>query len=142
MIVEYHYSILIFNLLPIYPLDGGKLINLLLSTALPFKTSIKLTIMLSYIFIVVLYIINYPEIHLNLIIMSIFLILTLVNEQKNINQLYNKFLLERYIYKYNFPRKKIINSADKFHRNCKHIIKENNEYYLEKEYLEKKYKKV
>ena len=26
----YHYSILIFNLLPIYPLDGGKILNIFL----------------------------------------------------------------------------------------------------------------
>ena len=33
----YHYSILIFNILPIHPLDGSIILNLLISKHLPYK---------------------------------------------------------------------------------------------------------
>lgn len=138
----YHYSILIFNLLPIYPLDGGKIINLLLSFNLPFKTSLKLTIIVSYIAIIGLLIINYPNIYLNLIIMIIYLVYKLSTEQRKIEYIYNKFLLERYIYNYNFKKSKIIKNENNFHRNSRHLIKKGDHYYLEREFLEKKYKKI
>lgn len=140
MLKNYHYGILIFNLLPIYPLDGGKLLNILLSLFFPFKRSIKITIYLSYITIFSLVIINYPNIYLNLIIMLIFLILTLQKEYKKIDQLYNKFLLERYLNHYHFSKSKIITNKDNFYRNRRHLIKEKGQYYLEDEYLAKKYK--
>ncbi len=138
----YHFSILIFNLLPIYPLDGGKLVNLLLSIYLPFKSSLKITIFISYIMIILLVIVNYNNIHLNLIIMVIFLFYKVNKEYRQIDYLYNRFLLERYLGKYNFKKSRIINNSEKFYRNKRHLIKEDNKYYLEDEYLEKKYKKV
>ncbi len=142
LINTYHYSILLFNLLPIYPLDGGKLVNLILSTELSFKVSLKTTIVISYIMIATLVIINYSNIHLNLIIMTIFLVYKLVLEQKKIDYLYNKFLLERYLNKYKFKRSKIIHSEDDFFRNCRHLIKEKDKYYLEDEFLTQKYQKI
>ncbi len=137
----YHYSILIFNLLPIYPLDGGKLVNLVLSMKLPFKISLKMTIIISYIMILVLVLINYPDIHLNLIFMTTFLIYKLVSEQRKTEYLYNKFLLERYIHKYNFKRSKIIHNENNFYRNKRHLIKKDDKYYLEDEFLSQKYAK-
>ena len=41
IITIYHYSILSFNLLPIYPLDGGKIIKRLLHIFLRFKKIYK-----------------------------------------------------------------------------------------------------
>ncbi len=72
----YTYSmfILIFNLIPIYPLDGGKLINVFLSFFLPFYKSLKITYYLSYfiyislVFITILY---YRSLILILIIISL-----------------------------------------------------------------------
>lgn len=141
LISTYHYSILIFNLLPIYPLDGGKLVNLILSTGLSFKLSLKVTIVISYIVIATLVIINYNNIHLNLVVMTIFLVYKLVLEQKRIDYLYNKFLLERYLNKYKFKRLKIIYSKDDFFRNRRHLIREKGKYYLESEFLTQEYQK-
>lgn len=141
MIKVYHYNILIFNLLPIYPLDGGKLVNILLSRFLPFKRSLKMTFYISYAFIIILVIINYKNIYLNLIIMTFFLIYKLREEQGKINELYNKFLLERYLNKYTFTRSKIISNKENFYHNKRHLIKENDKYYLESEYLEKRFEK-
>ena len=46
----YHYTLLSFNLLPIYPLDGGRMLNIILNYLLPFKKGNKITIFISIIF--------------------------------------------------------------------------------------------
>ena len=56
---NYHYSILFFNLLPIHPLDGSKLINLIISKFFPYKLTLKLTIIISIITAIIVIKINY-----------------------------------------------------------------------------------
>lgn len=141
MIIAYHYSILIFNLLPIYPLDGGKLLNLIISFIKPFKKSIKLSILISYFTIMLLLIINLENIKINLIIMIFFLIYKVFTEKRKINYLYENFLLERYINKYHFKNSKIINNQDDFYKSKRHLIRIGDNYSLESEYLSKKYQK-
>lgn len=139
LILIYHISLLVFNLLPIYPLDGGKLLNLLFNRMLPYKHSLKLTIKISYILVLIIFLIQ-TNIKLNIIIMSLFLLIVIHKEELKIEYTYNKFLLERSLYNFNFKKKKIIKSINNFYRNRLHIIKECDKYYLEKNFLEKKYK--
>ena len=51
LIKKYNISIFIFNLIPIHPLDGSKLLNILFNIFLPYKKSLKLTNILSILFI-------------------------------------------------------------------------------------------
>ena len=139
VIIIYHYSILLFNLLPIYPLDGGRLINILFQIFISYKRSIKLSIIFSYLLLLI--IILKSNLKGNIIIMIIFLFSLIIKESKRINYLYNKFILERYLNNYNFKSSKIINNINNLYRGKKHLIKDNNIYYLEKEYLDKKIKK-
>ena len=141
LIKKYHYGILFFNLLPIYPLDGGKFINIVLSLRLSFKESLLLSIIISYITITLVLAINHTNIQLNLILMIAFLIYKVTKEYRQIDFIYQKFILERYLYKYKFKKGIIINNPGKFHRNKRHLLKLNDKYYLEEEYLEKIYKK-
>ena len=141
IIIIYHYSILIFNLLPIYPLDGGKLINLLLSLISPYKKSLVLSIIISYIIVFIIFIININSIKLNTLILVFFLLYKINIEENNINYKYENFLLERYLNNYKFKKKKVINDSNNFYKENNHIIKDNNNYYFEEEYLIKKYKK-
>ena len=140
-ITFYHYNILIFNLLPIYPLDGGKIINLLLSIYLSFKMSFKITIIISYIMVILLIIINLRNININILLIISFLLYKINIESKQINLYYNKLLLERYLNKPRFSKSIIIDSINKFHRNKYHLIKIADSYYLEEELLAKYYKK-
>ena len=142
LIISYHMGILIFNLLPIYPLDGGKLIHLLFSTTIPFEKSLRLSIIISYLTISIYFLINISSLNISVIIITIFLIYKVIQEQKQIKYIYEKFILERYLNNYNFKKSKLINNYKNFYKNKRHLIKENNEYYLEYEYLEKKYKKL
>ncbi len=72
--------------------------------------------------------------------MSLFLLTVIHKEELKIEYTYNKFLLERTLYNFNFKKKKIIKNINNFYRNRAHIIKEHDWYYLEKDFLEKKYK--
>lgn len=136
----YHYGILIFNLLPVYPLDGGKIINLFFNAFLPYKLSLRLCIYLSY-FVVSMILILQKSITLNIILMLLTMLILTTKEKRRINLLYNKFILERYLNNYKFRKSKLINSSDNFYRNYRHIIKENGKYYLESDYLNKKMQK-
>ncbi|MBQ9019289.1 MAG: hypothetical protein IJ097_03130 [Bacilli bacterium] len=140
LIKTYHYSILIFNLLPIYPLDGGKLLNIFFNTFISYKKSLKVIIKISYIVLAIIFI--YSKKNINIFIMIVLLIILIEKERKKINYIYNKFLLERYLNNYNFKKCKITSNINNFHRSKRHLIYENNKYYLEKEMLNNKYKKI
>lgn len=138
VILIYHLSILIFNLLPIYPLDGGRIVNLLFNIFIPYKKSLQLIVKISYITTLIIFIIQ-KNITINIIIMLLFLLIIIHKEEGKINFIYNKFLLERVMNNYNFKRRKMINNITNFYRNRTHLIKENGKVCEEKEYLTKKY---
>lgn len=140
LIMAYHQGILLFNLLPIYPLDGGKLVNLFLNEILPYKKSLKIIIKISYIFLLVI-ILKPKTINLNLILMVSMLFFLILREKNKISERYNQFLLERYLNNYTFPKSRMIKNINQFYRNTHHLIEENSHYYLEKEYLNKKFQK-
>ena len=134
-----HYSILLFNLLPIYPLDGGKVLNLFLNRIFSFKTSFNLTIIFSYIFIFLLLIIINFSFKINYLFVISFLIYKLVEEQTKFKYYYDKFLLERYLYSFSFNKICVVPSFNKFRKNYEHIISNNRGVFLEKEELNKKF---
>ena len=136
----YHYSILMFNLLPIYPLDGGKLLKLLFNKIITYKNSLKLIISLSYLVLLIIFIISQKNI--NLLVMTCLLLILITKERNKIDYMYNKYLLERYLNNYNFKNKKIINNINNLYRDNIHIIKKDNTYYLEKDYLSNIYRKM
>lgn len=142
LITIYNYTILFFNLLPIYPLDGGKLLNILLSYRFSFKKSLEITILISYIIVVILFIyLLMNNISISIIIVTTFLIYNIRRESKQKNYIMYKFLLERYINSYKFKKRKKVTSIEKFMRNKNHIIKVGEKYYTEKEILNKKFSK-
>ena len=119
-----------FNFMPILPLDGGKLLNIILDKIFSYKLSNIISIIISIIFII--YFSLYNKTILSLIL-TIFLIKSIIIEINNIKYKYNKFLLERYLKKYNFKKIKKINGINKFKRDNYHIV--NN--MLENKYLSK-----
>ena len=140
LINTYHYSILVFNLLPIYPLDGGKLIKLLLNKIINYKSSLKLIVNMSYLVTLLLLLISKKNIS---VLIMISLLLILITKEKNkIDYIYNKYLLERYLNNYKFKSNKIINNINSLYRDKSHIIKKDNNYYLEKDYLNEMYNKM
>lgn len=140
LILMYNSGILFFNLLPIYPLDGGKLINLLLNNFFPYKLCLKLSIYTSYVILLIIFILS--NININLVVMITLSLILLTKERRKISQLHNKFILERYLNNFNFIRSILVHDENEFYKNRRHLINKNGSYYLENEYLEKKYQKI
>ena len=133
--ITYHYSILIFNLLPIHPLDGSIILNLLLSKYLPYKLTLKLNIIISIITMIVISSINYYKINYTTILVITIIIDNLIKYIKNINYIFNKFLLERYLYKIKLNKRKTITKIEDMYKEKYHIFKEKNVYLTEKQVL-------
>ena len=139
LITNYHYSLLLFNLLPIIPLDGSKLLNIILNKITNFKLSHMLTIYVSILTIIFLLIKNKNMV---LYIIIFFIILKIIKEYKDHKYVFNKFLFERYNYDFIFKHKKIIKGIklDKMKKEYKHIFYDN-KYYTEKEVLKRYFKR-
>lgn len=136
----YHYSILMFNLLPIYPLDGGKLLNLFLNLTFSFKRSLTISLYFSYIIILIIALLLLPElIKINILLIIILLLYKVFEEYKKRNYYFEKFLLERYLNNYKFKKTKEVKTINNFKKSYKHIIKDDGKYYTEKEILQKKF---
>ncbi len=135
-IQSYNYILLAFNLLPIYPLDGGKLFNLLTNYYFCYKKSNTIVIIASYIITIIL-ILKYNN--YNLLLMSGLIFFENTKYLKNQRYLYNKLLLDRYLNNYNFKKYRIINNYKNMYREKRHIIKNNNSYITEKDYLIKRF---
>ncbi len=108
-----------FNFMPILPLDGGKLLNLILDYFFSYKLSNIISIVASLIFIVIFMFYNKTFFAF---VLSIFLIKNVILELINIKIKYNKFLLERYLYNYSFKKIKIIKNINSLKREYTHII--------------------
>lgn len=131
----YHYNILYFNLLPIYPLDGMIILNLILSKFIPYKVTMKINIFISIITTIIILKTNYYNVNYTTILISTIIIDNLVKYYKNINYLFNRFLLERYLHRLYFSKTKAVNKIDNLYKDKYHIIKEKNTYITEKQAL-------
>ena len=137
----YNTNIIIFNLLPIHPLDGSKILNLLLSKVLPFNTANKLNIIISIITLIIIININYYNFNYTTLLIIGVIIDNLIKYHKQLKYLFNKFLLERYIYKITYNKTKKINKINNMYKEKYHILKENNTYITEKQALSHKFKR-
>ena len=104
----YNLFILGFNLLPIYPLDGGKLLHLIFTYFISYYNSLKIIIYISYFIFISLFIVIILKINLISFLIIILLGKQLFKEMNQVNYYYNKFLLERYLNKYRFNKVKTI----------------------------------
>lgn len=135
-------TILLFNLLPIYPLDGSKIINIISNMFISFKYSHIFTIFISITTtILILLSIYLYNLNLLLILILLFIIKEIFNEIKKHNFYFNKFLLERYLYKNKYKKTKIISNIKKMKKQTTHIFSLNNKYYNESYILSKRFDK-
>ncbi len=131
----YHYNILYFNLLPIYPLDGMIILNHILNIFIPYKKVMTLTVIISIITMLIMLIINYYNFNYTTILIISIIIHNIIKYYQNTNYLFSKFLLERYLYKFNFKKVKNIKKITNMYKDKYHIIKGNNTYLTEKQLL-------
>ena len=110
MFIKYNTTILIFNLLPIRPLDGGEILRLFLEKYLPFSKAQLIANISSLIFLVLFFLTNITF-NLNNYLICSFLLVKLCNLIKNQKLIENKFYVERLLY--TFPYRKIQNEKSK-----------------------------
>ena len=101
IIFKYNISILLFNLLPIIPLDGSIIVNSILNKYLPFKRSYLVNIIISIIGIIIYITFNYWYSLNNYLIIGLF-IYKIYEYIKNYRLIWNRFLLERYLHNYKY----------------------------------------
>ena len=131
-----NYFILLFNLMPIYPLDGSKILNVLFNKLFSFKNSLIITSIVSYIFIIIFLLLFINVNKLVLLVFS-FLLIEVNKLYREKDFIFNKFLLERYLGKFKFKKEKTINSVDKMKKDYRHIFYINNKYLTENYFLKK-----
>lgn len=131
---QYNINITIFNLLPIIPLDGSKIFNLLLCKIIPYNRSnnISIIISLTTIFFLFLKIKLFDYNYITILIILLFNIYKFYNDKK---YYFNKFILERYLYNYKYNRIKIIQKLTNMYKDRTHIIKNNHKYQTEEDFL-------
>ena len=133
----YHYTLLVFNLLPIYPLDGGRILNIVINYIMPFKKGNKLVVIISFIIIIIM---MFFYRNLNFTLMGILLSSELFLYFRRQDYLYNRMLLERYIGSFYFKKLKMINNKDSMYKEKRHLILFDNKYITEREYLKERFK--
>ena len=130
-------GLLLFNLLPIIPLDGSKILHCIMDILYSYQVSHKIILWIS---IILLFIFGLVCFYMNNLIMYImFLCIVMkVREEYNTSSLrFQKFLLERYLYSYHFKEtKKIFNKDVKgMYRDYNHVFFINNHWVSEKKVL-------
>lgn len=135
--LSYNTSIMFFNLIPIISLDGGKVVNIVINHFVPYKKAFKVSIYISYIFILLLLFFNVSNI--NMVLIIVFLIVLVSLEFRSLRYIFNSFLLERYIKNIKFRKNNFINGCDisKIMKYKNNIFIIDNKYYSEKDILYK-----
>ena len=135
LIFNYNILIMIFNLLPIIPLDGSKIIRLFLEKKFSFHLSYHLYLIISILSLIIFVIINFIY-NIDNYFIIMFLIFELVINIKDYKYIKNRFLLERCLYDISY--KKIDNNTKKINNIRKevyHYFKINDKYRNEREVI-------
>ena len=142
ILTKFHYPLLLFNLIPIIPLDGSKILNIILNKIFNFKNSHLINIGLSIIItLILIIIIIYKNYGLMYVLIFFFLILKIFKEIFQHKQLINKFILERYLYTFKFKKIKILKdkNLNSIYRDYNHFFYNKNNLYSEDDLLKKKF---
>ncbi len=134
---NYSMYILLFNLLPIYPLDGSKFLNIILNKFVSFKKSHLITIYVS--FLTIFCVIFRLKFDLIYVMVFSFILYRVIYELKKHEFIFNKFLLERYMNRYDFKKEKVVGSPKAMKRDYRHVFKVKNTYVTEREFLKKRF---
>lgn len=137
----YHLFFLGFNLLPIIPLDGSKLLHLFLERYYPFAKSHQQLLIISFGFLSILFF--YMVVLKNLVFAVAFFLLFIkgVEEKKQHDFLVERFCLERYLHRFSFPKSATVlgTNLKQMKRDHQHLFCAQGIYYTERELLQKKF---
>lgn len=137
----YNHQMIFFNLLPVYPLDGSKIINLLLEKYIPYHTANNITILISMITLLLLIILNTYQYNYSNLMIFFLLSIYLYQFYRKRKYFYHKFLLERYLYKIEYSKTKVISHIYDMYKNKSHLFRYENRYIKEKDVLSNLFQK-
>src|SRR5690625_902439 len=138
---KYNLIVLLFNLLPIYPLDGGKLVLYMLGFYLPYRKSYRMILTFSILAITLLVIFQlfYLPFTFTAVLLLLFLLVEAIKARRNEFYTFMRFLLQRfYLQKYTLSierieaskETKLIDIFNRFYRNKYHHIYINSSNYI------------
>lgn len=132
-----HYALLLFNLLPIIPLDGSKILHSITDILYSYQISHKIILGISIILLTIGCVICIYINNLIIYIMFICILLKVREEYKLSKLRFQKFLLERYLNNYQFSKTKKIenNNLTKMYRDYNHLFFINNHWESERKTL-------
>jgi len=136
----YNKTIMIFNMLPIIPLDGYIFLRSILEMVFPYKKSFYLSFIISIISIILF--ITFNELYsLNNYLMISFLIYKIINSLKDFKYENLKFLLERHLFnlKYHKIKNEKHPNLNLLKKDTYHYFKSNNTIISEKNLLNHKF---
>lgn len=120
VVVFLNFLVLFFNLIPIYPMDGSKILYVFLCLVFPFKWSHLLLLIVSFFCLFLLFV--FFKFNLILYFILLFLFIKCIQEFINHNNVFNRFLLERYIYDFKFKRIRCVNNPNRMYLWCRHVF--------------------
>ncbi len=136
----YNKTILLFNLIPMIPLDGYHFLKCLWELIFPFKKAFYMSLIISVISIFLF--ITYNELFsLNNYLIISFLIYKIIMEIKNFKYINLRFQMERYLYPFSYRKiehNKEIN-LNLLKKDTYHYFRENDKIYSEKKILANKF---
>lgn len=137
LFIRYNINIIIFNLIPIIPLDGSKLLLAILSKFMAYKKSYHIMIIVGTISLVC-YILGNFIYKVNDLVLDVYLVVKIYEVIKEEKQVINKFYLERLLYD-NYYNAIIsnIDNIDKIRIDKYYFFKDNKRYINEKDYIRK-----
>lgn len=142
LLLTYNTTILFFNVLPIIPLDGFKLVNLLCNKFFSFHLSYILSFFLSIISFLFfsLYLFAFK---INNLYILLFLLFQLYKFMKDYKYIYHRFLLERYLddFAYTHIENHSMSIKD-LKLDTLHYFKKDGRYIHERKVLAKKFDKI
>lgn len=136
---SYHYPLLIFNLLPIYPLDGSKFFFLFCNFFMSYYRCYWVLFFLSYVTVLIVLFL-YPSFYI--VIFGCYLLFQNIKMIKELPDIFLKFLFERKEQNYFYYRQKLIRGKKlkKIMRDVQTIFFYHDRFYTEKEELNKFFK--
>ena len=134
----YHIYLLAFNLLPIYPLDGSKLVFLIWNKLGTYYNSYKIVF---YVSLIAIFVFLYYMRSLLFLVFGMFLLWKSFSMFRDLSLMFQIFLFERYKYTFNFKKATNIKTVKRMKRDYKHMVMSNSAYVSEKEVLEKMFSK-
>lgn len=116
----YNILIILFNLLPICPLDGFKILKLFGELFFSFKRVYKCSIFVSILVILIAFLYKVDVVKDNIFVFT-FLVFMCIEEMRNEPHIMNRFYVERMNYDFDYTRKNI-KKLEAMHKNRNNYI--------------------